>query len=249
MRSLCKIANATYCIKDNSTFWRYTSGSLQISVSLLGLPKTDNKYLTSITITPEGTIKDSGNRLNQRIHNTGENYIDFLKRYGIYDEESVKKIQDSFSSELVIKRIVEEIEKSSGSSKNKLIHSLGGLAIKRATSEGLYTEDEMDLFKNLIITILKKDNGISYKETVDAFLDPTSGGFYTMEDVELFESLSEKKYNKEDVKKIYDLTISGIAEFDDFIKQMQHKPQLVKLMEELLRMHPSIKEYVENNML
>jgi hypothetical protein len=249
MRSLCKIANATFCIRDNSTFWRYTSGSLQISISLLGVPKTDLKYLTSITVTPDGTIKDSANRLNQSIHRSGENYIDFLKRYDIYDEEAVEKIKEAFGSELVIKRIIETIEKDSGTNRSKLIHSLGGLAIKKSTSEGLYSPEEMELFKNLIISILKKDNDISYKETVDAFLDPLSGGFFTMEDIELFEVLSEKKYDKADAKKIYDLTLAGIAEMPEFMEAMSHKPEIVRLMEELLKIHPEIKAYVESNMI
>lgn len=249
MRSLCKIANATYCIRDNATFWRYTSGSLQISISLLGVPKTDLKYLTSITVTPDGTIKDSANRLNQSIHRSGENYIDFLKRYDIYDEEAVEKIKEAFSSELTIKRIIETIEKNSGTNKNKLIHSLGGLAIKKSTAEGLYSPEEMNLFKNLLISILKKDNNISYEETVDAFLDMQTGGFWTMEDIELFEALTEKKYDKADVKKIYDITLSGVAELPEFIESMTHQPEMVKLMEELLKLHTEIKAYVENNML
>lgn len=249
MRALCKIANATYCIRDNNTFWRYTSGSLQISISLLGLPKTDLKYLTSMTINPEGIVVDSANRTNNRIHNHGENYIDLLKRYGIYDEETAKRIEESFSSELTIKRIVETVEKNSNGDKSKLIHSLGSISIKRGINEGIYTEEEMEMFKGLITSILKNDYSIKYPEIIKAFTDANDGGFFTMTDVELFEVLTEKKYEKNDIKKIFDLTIEAIQAIPEFIEQVQHKPLLVKMMEEILRIHPEVKGYIENNLL
>jgi len=108
MRAVCKIANATYCIRTDSTFWSYTSGKLQISFSELKLPKTDLKYLTSLTINRNGAVVDSANRINNRIQQSNENYIDLLKRYGIYDEKAVEAIERNFNSELAIKGIIEK---------------------------------------------------------------------------------------------------------------------------------------------
>ena len=59
----------------------------------------------------------------------------------------------------------------------------------------------------------------------------------------------EKKYEKNDIKKILDLTIEAIQAIPEFIEQVQHKPIVVKMMEEMLRIHPEIKDYIENNML
>ena len=108
------------------------------------------------------------------------------------------------------------------------------------------------MYKNLIISILKKDHNISYATIIECFTSTESdapGGFWTMSDVELFESLTDKKYDKNDLRKIYDITLSGIAEIPEFIEYMSHRPGMVKLMEEVLKIHPEIKAYVENNML
>jgi hypothetical protein len=130
MRAVCKISNAPYCIRTDSTFWSYTSGRLQISINLLDLPKTDNKFLTSLTIDPNGTITSSANRSNQGVSQGRENYIDFMKRYGIYSPEIGESISKNFDTELIIKKIIESIEKKSGGSNISLIHSLGSLGVQ-----------------------------------------------------------------------------------------------------------------------
>ena len=252
--SLCKIANATYCIQNQSTFWSKTSGKLQISINMLGLPKSDQKYLTSMTINPGRIVTESANRSNYSIHydSSDKNYIKVLQDYGIYEEEYVKAIENYFSSELAIKDILERIERGSLGRPDKMIYALGGLELRKSIAEGLFTEEEMIMYKNLIISILKKDHNISYATIIECFTstEPEApGGFWTMSDVELFESLTDKKYDKNDLRKIYDITLSGIAEIPEFIENMGHRPAMVKLMEEILKIHPEIKAYVENNML
>jgi hypothetical protein len=259
MRSICKIANATLCIKTDSTFWSYTSGSLQISISLLGLKKTDEKYLTSLTINSSGIIVDSANRSNQRIHNNGENYIDFLKRYGLYSESTAKAIEDSFESELAIKKIVETISKQNTGNKvgkSKLIQYLRSLEVKKATAQGLYTEEEMNQFKTVIIAIIKNDNNITYNEVIDTFTDVNGGGFFTIGDIELFEALTGNKYNKADIKIIYDITSATIERFKVYFDNItkSNNPgdkgaKALPLLNELLRIYPEVKMYIESKML
>jgi len=248
IRSLCKIANASYCIKNQSTFWSYTSGRLQISISMLGLPKTDEKYLTSLTIAPNKKITSSANRSNRPIGLDGTDYIKVLKDYGIYDEIYVKAIEDAFSSELIIKNLLEKIERGSGNKKDMML-SLGGLELKKSISAGLFSEEEMNLYKNLIISIIKKDHNITYNEIIDTFNDPSQGGFFTMADIELFNELSEGSYKKEDVRKILDLTVDAISHLPAYLEQGNHTEASRNLIEEILRIHPSIKEYIEKNML
>lgn len=253
MRSVCKIANATLCIRDNDTFWRYTSGKLQISISLLYLPKTDDKYLTSFTVDANGRLTDSANRRNSSQHRSSENYIDFLQRYlGDIDLVNIEDvIRKNFQTELTIKKIVESIERRSGKKDNKsLIYALGTIGIQKAVEEGEYSQDEMDIFKNLIITIIKKDNNISYQEIVQAFMDEKNGGFFTMEDVQLFEELSERNYNKEDVKAIMELTEAAQPALEGFLNQLAGKDdKLYKMVKFILDSYPSIKNYVESRML
>jgi len=251
MRSVCKIANASLCIRNDSTFWRYTSGQLQISFSSLKLPKTNPKYLTSFTVNAVGKITDSANRENMRQHTSGENYVDFIKRYGIYDEGAVEAISKNFNSEITIKNIIESIEKKSGGNKMSLLGALGSLGIQKAIEEGDYTQEEMNIYRDLIVTIIKKDNKIGYDDMVKFFLgEGGGGGFYLKEDIELFEIMSDYKYNKEDVRKILDITIMSIPQLESFLKSLEGRDEkLYVRVKYVIDYHPTIREYVETKML
>ena len=70
-----------------------------------------------------------------------------------------------------------------------------------------------------------------------------------MADIELFNELSEGSYKKEDVRKILDLTVDAISHLPSYLEQGNHTEASRNLIEEILRIHPSIKEYIEKNML
>jgi hypothetical protein len=249
--SVCKISNATYCIQSQSTFWSKTGGRLQISINMLGLPKTDQKYLTSMTIDPSGTVTDSANRGNSPIHynSRDRNYIAVLKDYGIYEEEYVKAIEDHFSSELTIKNILEKIERGAVGNPAKMLFALGGLELKKSVSKGIFSDAELEMYKNLIIAIIKKDHSIGYDTIIRHFNDPDLGGFFTMADVELFEEITENSYKKEDVRKILDLTESGVSVLPSYLDDARQTESSRNLINQIINIHPSIKEYVEKNML
>lgn len=254
MRSVCKIANATYCIRDNSTFWRYTSGKLQISFSKLDLPKTDLKYLTSLTIDPTGKVTDSANRENRPITSTGINYKEVLNNYGIYDSEAIESIERNFSSELSIKNLIEKFEKKSGDkSKKDMILAFGSFSLQQDISSGDYNKEEIDQYKDLMVQIIKSDYTITYKDIVSAFMDGASGGFFTMDDVKLFEILTDNNYENKDVRDILDLTEAGASQLPGYLEQLQSQKTLdsriISMVKEIIRIHPEIKSYVEGNML
>lgn len=253
--AVCNISNSTYCIRNQSTFWSYTSGKLQISFNLLKLKKTDDRYLTSLTIQPDGVISASGNRQNQTIHRSNENYIAFLKRYNLIDNnEELDKVSDilrnNFSSETTIKKIIESIEKKLTGSMNKrdVLSFLGAIGIRQAIANNNYTQNEMDTFKEIIIGIIKKDLELTYEDIVEFFSEDGNGGFILKEDIELFEIITEKNYKKEDVRKILEVTIDAIPSLQS-MKDHVKRPDQIKIMDYMISQHPSIVEYVKNNML
>jgi hypothetical protein len=252
MRSVCKIANATYCIRTDSTFWTYTSGRLQISVSLLDLPKTDERYLTSLTIDRNGKVVDSANRSNVRINQGDENYLKLLKRYLSIPLEDINIISDSieknFTSELSIKKIVQSIEKKNTKDSAKLIYALGSIGMQQAIEQGEYSREEMDIFKNIIITIIRKDNNITYDEIVKAYNNDSEGGFFTLEDVKLFETLTEGKYNKQDVADIMALTDAAQEPLKSTMVQITNE-KAIKMIQFVIDSYPEVKDYVESKLL
>jgi len=251
MRAVCKVSNAPYCIRTDSTFWSYTSGKLQISINLLDLPKTDNKFLTSLTIDPSGRITSSANRSNSGVSRGNQNYVDFMKEYGIYSPEIEESISKNFESELIIKKIIQSLEQKTGKNNISLIHALGSLGVQRSIEEGEYSKEEMDAFKNIIVSIIKKDNSITYSEIVKAFNSAQNGGFFSLEDVDLFKELSENKYDKNDVINILDLTKDGVEMLGSFLEQTQDSedPNTIRLVKHLVDIHPSVIEYAERVLL
>jgi hypothetical protein len=251
MRAVCKVSNAPYCIRTDSTFWSYTSGKLQISINLLDLPKTDNKFLTSLTIDPSGRITSSANRSNSGVSRGNQNYVDFMKEYGIYSPEIEESISKNFESELIIKKIIQSLEQKTGKNNIALIHALGSLGVQRSIEEGEYSKEEMDAFKNIIVSIIKKDNSITYSEIVKAFNSAQNGGFFSLEDVDLFKELSENKYDKNDVINILDLTKDGVEMLGSFLEQTQDSedPNTIRLVKHLVDIHPSVIEYAERVLL
>lgn len=247
MRAVCKIANATYCIRNDSTFWSYTSGKLQIAISQLALPKTDERYLTSFTVDPTGKVTDSANRSNKKVHSGGESYTAFLRRYGIGDQEIIDAIQGNFNSELTIKNLLEKIEKGKTDNKD-IIFTLGNLSVQKAIENGEFTKEEMDTYKNLIIAIIKKDRNISYEDIISAFTNPNNGGFFAMEDIELFEALTDNKYAKDDVKAIWEITQSAI-EYIQYLLSATEEGKTHKAAKYILDIHPQVAEYVQTKML
>lgn len=252
MRAVCKISNAPYCIRTDSTFWQYTSGRLQLSINLLGLPKTDDKYLTSLTVDPNGRITSSANRRNHSVTNRGsQNYLELMKEYGIYSPEIEEAITKNFDTELVIKKIIQSISQKSGGSNIALIHALGSLGVQRAIEEGEYSREEMDTFKNLVVTIIRKDNSIKYPEVVSAFNSEKNGGFFSLEDIDLFKELTEGKYDKNDVINILKLTTEGVEMLGSFLEQTKDSEDVntIKLVKHLVDTHPSVMEYAESVLL
>ena len=252
MRAVCKISNAPYCIRTDSTFWQYTTGRLQLSINLLGLPKTDDKYLTSLTVDPNGRITSSANRRNHSVSNRGsQNYLELMKEYGIYSPEIEEAITKNFDTELVIKKIIQSISQKSGGSNIALIHALGSLGVQRAIEEGEYSREEMDTFKNLVVTIIRKDNSIKYPEVVSAFNSEKNGGFFSLEDIDLFKELTEGKYDKNDVINILKLTTEGVEMLGSFLEQTKDSEDVntIKLVKHLVDTHPSVMEYAESVLL
>ena len=144
---------------------------------------------------------------------------------------------------------MEKIERGGAGNPGKMLFALGGLELKKSVSRGVFTDAELELYKNLIIAIIKKDHNIGYDTIIRHFNDPDLGGFFTMADVELFEEITENSYKKEDVMKILDLTESGVSVLPSYLDDAQQTESSRNLINQIIKMHPSIKEYIEKNML
>jgi hypothetical protein len=259
LTEVCNVADSKLCILGPN-FYSYTSGCLQVNISNFKLEVSDPKYMTTMTIRPDGTLKEAKTKYNHvspypDLTPYG-NYKRLIREYltELNTEEIIESIEDSMDSEFFIKETIQKIKaeveiitrgKSPEEKAKAIIHELGGLGMR---SLGI-TEDEMKIYQNILTSIMTIEINITYDIVIDAFMNKDNGGFFTMEDIKLFIDLTENSYRKDDIKKIYDLTLSGIAQLPEYLEIPTLKPGVVRLMEELLKIHPEIKAYVESNML
>lgn len=258
IKSLCDVSNGTHCIKSEGNFWGYSSGRLQISINQLNLDKDDNNYWITLTINNDKTLHDSKYRDNQKsVAQKGANYISAIKTIGLKNEEEIiNSIEKSFYSELTIKNFIQFIQKGAEEKAKEtkmslsqcIIFSLGKIALSQAIENKEINEEETKTYKNMIVEILKKEKNIPYEEVVLCFTDNDFGGFYFMEDVHLFESLTENKYLKEDVIKIWEITKAGMEALEVTVEQIEDLDS-IKKAKTVLKSYPQIANYVQNNML
>lgn len=260
MKPVCKIANAIYSITDNKSFRGYTSGRLQISIIQLGLPKTDDKYLTSLTINPLERITLSANRSLGVVHNKEEKYTDFLRRYGIGSQEIIDAIEKNWDSELAIKLLIEKIERGNFSNSPlspgsgsivDFISSAFDPPFKPYASSKPFTPREI---KEILNTKLEKAMDEGEYRLADKLRELIDGDFFSTEDIKEFENITGGDYSREEILDILELTKKGIENLDFLSNPPAGLQDLVspftkEKASEIVADHPMILDYVQKNML
>jgi hypothetical protein len=95
------------------------------------------------------------------------------------------------------------------------------------------------------------DQILKYPEVVSAFNSEKNGGFFSLEDIDLFKELTEGKYDKNDVINILKLTTEGVEMLGSFLEQTKDSEDVntIKLVKHLVDTHPSVMEYAESVLL
>jgi hypothetical protein len=261
LTEVCNVSDSKLCILGPH-FYDYTEGCLQVNITNFNLDVSDQKNMTTMTIRPNGTLKEAKTKYNHTppypdLTPYG-NYKRLINEYlpELNTEEIIKSIEDSMNSEFFIKDMVAEIISDNKKPPNmkkpltreekfkNILWKLGGLGLKYL---GM-TEENIEIYHNLFIEIILREFDITYDIIIDHFLDEGRGGFWTMEDINLFITLTENNYRKEDIKKIYDLTEYITEMLPKSIAQIEPGPSKDTL-KQILEIHPEIKSYMEANML
>lgn len=237
--------DTNFCINNDSTFWNYGDGSIQINIINGNLPKANKKYLLGVTVKKDGVVKNCAWKNNtgsdRDFHKSGINYAAFLKQLE-YPQELIQEIIDKFDEEVTIKLSLEKFYRESKSlTPNSLIKSL--INIKQGIFNGVVSPDQWDQVSGIVSFIVREERGIPTSDFLKEF---KLSGMYTVSAWEVFDYVVEGDYTKKDMEEIKETTLSIIKEIEGFIA-LKQKGKSFNIPEDQYKKLLSAIEYKDEN--
>lgn len=237
--------DTNFCINNDSTFWSYGDGSIQINIINGNLPKANKKYLLGVTVKKDGVVKNCAWKNNtgsdRDFHKSGINYAAFLKGLE-YPQDLIQDIIDKFDEEVTIKLSLEKFYRESKSlTPNSLVVSL--INIKSGIFNGTVSPEQWDQISGIVSFIVKEERNIPTSDFVKEF---KAGGLFTISAWEVFDYVVEGDYTKQDMEKIKETTLSVIAEMEEFI-YWKKKGKTFNIPEDQFKKFQTIIEYKDEN--
>ena len=237
--------DTNFCINNDSTFWSYGDGSIQLNIINGNLPKANKKYLLGVTIKKDGVVKNCAWKTNsgsdRDFQRSGINYAEFLKGLD-YPKELIDSIIDNFSEEVNIKLSLEKFYRESKSlTPNSLIVSL--INIKSGIFSGTVSPEQWDQISGIVSFIVKEERGIPTSDFLKEF---KQSGLFTVAAWEVFDYVVEGDYTKQDMEKIKERTLEVISEMEGFIV-MKERGKTFNIPEDQYKKLISIVKYKDQN--
>jgi hypothetical protein len=237
--------DSNFCINNDSTFWSYGEGSIQLNIINGNLPKSNKKYLLGVTIKKDGVVKNCAWKNNtgtdRDFHKSGINYAKFLKELE-YPDEMVQKIIDKFDEEVTIKLSLEKFYRDSkGLTPNALIRSL--IDIKNGIFNGVVSPEQWDQVSGIVSFIVREERNIPVSDFIKEF---KASGIFTVSAWEVFDYVVEGDYTKKDIEEIKAMTLSIMEEMEQFVA-MKEKGRTFNIPEANYKKILSAIEYKNEN--
>ena len=233
--------DSNFCINNDSTFWSYGDGSIQLNIINGNLPKANKKYLLGVTIKKDGIVKNCAWKNNtgtdRDFHKSGINYAAFLKGLE-YPSEMIQKIVDKFDEEVTIKLSLEKFYKDSkGLTPNSLIRSL--IDIKNGIFNGVVSPEQWDQVSGIVSFIVREERNIPVSDFIKEF---KASGIFTVSAWEVFDYVVEGDYTRKDMEEIKQTTLEVISEVEG-MKVLIDKGNTLNIPKENMKKLFSLLEY------
>jgi len=237
--------DSNFCINNDSTFWSYGEGAIQLNIINGNLPKSNKKYLLGVTIKKDGVVKNCAWKTNsgsdRDFQKSGINYAAFLKDLE-YPAPMIQAIIDKFDEEVTIKLSLEKFYKDSKNlTPNSLIRSL--IDIKNGIFSGVVSPEQWDQVSGIVSFIVKEERNIPVSDFIKEF---KASGIFTISAWEVFDYVVEGDYTKKDIEEIKATTLSIIQEMEQFVA-MKEKGRTFNIPEAQYKKILSAIEYKDEN--
>jgi hypothetical protein len=222
--------DTSFCINNDSTFWSYGDGSIQLNIINGNLPKANKKYLLGVTIKKDGVVKNCAWKTNsgsdRDFNKSGINYAQFLKSLD-YPQDMIQSIIDKFEEETTIKLSLEKFYRESKNlTPNGLIVSL--IDLKNGIFNGVISPEKWDQVAGIVSFIIKEERNLKTSDFIKEF---KLNGIFFHSAWEVFDYVVEGDYTKEDMEVIKKTTLSIIKEMEAFVA-LREKGQTFNIPEE-----------------
>lgn len=211
-KELCSAAN--WCINRGS-FWTYASGNIQLNIFNFDLPQTDRYFLIGLTITEDGTVRNSHDVNDTSIMKSGEKYYDQLRRMG-YPEGMINEIKKYFTLEFEIKKLTDTFYQNSGNIAESFDRFL--------KYSYKYIEDpSFERVKSIFFEIINQDINLANKKSSDIKKVFQSNGIMNSVSFEIFDSVFPSP-DPEFMKIVSAVTLKNLSAVENFKKQIESNP-------------------------
>lgn len=215
MVEVCKIVSGGHCIRNESNFWSYTGGGLvQLNISDFNRSSSDNLALYTMTIKPDGILKESAgsdNNMSTYSRFAGKPYVAVLEYIG-YPQALIAAVNRYFPQEQKIKAALERFYKLGNKpATHQILTSLS--RVHEGALSGSITQENWLKICGLVAEILQKQLNIKDKEFTQYFKE---NGIVTESDLKIFQHVVGKNYTPEDAAAIKAATEENM-DIADFI--------------------------------
>jgi hypothetical protein len=235
--------DTNWCIRNDSTFWSYGGGKVQLVIINRNLPASEPKSLYGITVNADQSVyTDAVGRSQQRV--TGKNGSGFnnkplsaLLDSQDFPNELIGKTLKEFPMEVDIKLALEEFFRNQGSlTPQKIIISL--LNINKGFLAGKIEEGEWERISGIVAVILKDTQNLKPAAFLKLFKE---NGIMSESGWNVFKKVVGDDFTPDDIKEIYNKTVEGL-ETMEYVLELSSKGQMKLKAEEV----ETMKKCVDN---
>lgn len=225
--------DTSWCIRNDSTFWSYGQGRVQLVIINKNIPVSNPLSLLGITVNTDESIHTDATRPNQRIPfpSGAKRTLGSLLKEQKFPAEMIDKIVSLFPVERDIKLAMEQFFRNQKDlTPEKIVGSL--INVNRGFLSGQLEESEWERIAGVVSEIIKTTENLKTSQFLKFFKE---NGILSESGWEVFNRVVGDDYTKEDMKKIKEQTDEGFETIEYIIQENKRKAIKTK-QEEIQRM-------------
>ena len=241
-----------WCIRNDSTFWSYGQGRIQLVIMNLNTSVTDPLSLIGSTINVDGSVHTDATRPNQRLRDKNSNMFKTLKDTLVgldYPQDLVDSVMSKFKMESDIKIALERYYKDgSGLTIRNIIESL--IATSKGFLAGAMPQEDWEKVSGLVAQIIFEVKGLKKSDFMNEF---KQYGIFSEATLNVFNRLIGDDHTKADIEDILRATEKGIEEIKYVLElnaegNLPLKPAQVQSMKNVIKEEKDIAKRIKSKL-
>jgi len=226
--------DTNWCIRNDSTFWSYGEGRVQLVIMNKNIPVSDRNSLLGITVNKNESIHTDADRPNGRIRSSSGGTFSTLEALlkGMHLPTGlVEAVLKDFPMEADIKLAMEQFFRHQKDlTPERIIGSL--INVNRGFLQGKMEEGEWERIAGVVSEIIKGTEKLKTSEFLKFF---KQNGILSQSGLAVFDRVVGDDYTPEDVEEIKASSMEGFETMEYILEENKRKTMKTK-PEEIERM-------------